>query len=90
MNDLPPLAWILLCAVVVIIIVMNLALVALVRYRNNLKFPAMPSRPQQSQPRMDTIVNILRDPFAGERRQLDELSGLVQDLDENKKPDSST
>ncbi len=90
MSDLPPLAWVLLCAVVVILVVMNLALVALVRNRNNIKIAAAPPRQARSQPRIDQIANVLRDPFAEERRQLGELSGLVHDLDgvENPKTDA--
>lgn len=87
MSELPPLAWVLLCAVVAIIIVMNLALVALVRNRNNIKFTAMP-RPAPPQPGLDNIVNVLRDPFSDERKQLNELSERVHDLDERNKPDS--
>lgn len=87
MSDLPPLAWVLLCAVVAIIVVMNLALVALVRNRNNIKFTAMP-RQAQSQPGLDTIANVLRDPFSDERKQLNELSKRVHDLDGINKPDS--
>ena len=86
MSELPPLAWVLLCAVAVIIIVMNLALVALVRNRNNIKFTAMP-RPAQSQPGLDNIANVLRDPFSDERKQLNELSERVHELDELNKPD---
>ena len=85
MSELPPLAWVLLCAVAAIIIVMNLALVALVRNRNNMKFTAMP-RAAQSQPGLDNIANVLRDPFSDERKQLNELSERVHELDELNKP----
>ena len=37
MTDLPPLGWFALCAVVVIIIVLNLSLVAFLRYRPTMK-----------------------------------------------------
>ncbi len=87
MNDLPPLAWILLCVIVAIIAVMNLALVALVRNRNKIKFTAMP-RPARSQPGLDNIAKVLRDPFSDERKQLNELSELVHNLDETKQPDT--
>lgn len=87
MKDLSPLAWIMLCGLASIIVVMNLALVILARNRNILKMPPKPSRSVQSWQRMGSMIKVLRDPFAEERKQLNELSGLVDELDENKKPD---
>ena len=87
MSDLPPLAWALLCAVVVILVVMNLALVALVRNRNNIKIAAMPPRQARPQPGLDNIAKVLRDPFSDERKQLNELSERIHDLDEKSKQD---
>jgi hypothetical protein len=86
MNDLPPLAWVLLCAVVTILVVMNLALVVLVRNRNNLKLPPRLSRPAQSWQKMGNLITVLRDPFAEERKQLDELSALVRERKEDGTP----
>ena len=82
MNDLPPLAWAALCAIVMIIVVMNLALVAIVRHRSALKITPRPSRQAQSMQNMGNMITILRDPFAEERKQIDELSGLIQHLDD--------
>ena len=85
MKDLSPLAWIMLCGLALIIVVMNLALVALARNRNILKMPPKPSRSAQSWQRMGNMIKILRDPFAEEQKQLNELSGLVDELDESKR-----
>jgi len=85
-NELPALAWAALCAVVVFIVIMNLALVALLRNKSSLKITARPSRSAKSWQNMGNMISVLRDPFARERQQLNELSERLHDL-EKKKPD---
>ena len=86
MRDLPLMAWVLLCALAVMIIIMNLALIAMVRKGSNFQAAIKLRRPKQDQPKIDDMVKVLRDPFAEERRQLEELSGLVHKPDEKDRP----
>jgi hypothetical protein len=87
MSDLSPLAWGAIILVVIVLVVMNLGLVAFLRYPPDLrKIKMRSSRSAQSWQNMGNFINVLRDPFKDERKQLNELSELVKDL---KEPESS-
>jgi hypothetical protein len=89
MDQIPLLAWIGIAIIVIITLVINISLVAMLRAG---KPPHLSGR----QPRVSGFVGtaqdlaklgkIMRDPFAGERGQLNELSRLVQRLDKPEAP----
>ncbi len=73
-----PLGWIGIIIIVVIIVVLNLSLVALLRNRNPMKI----TRPPRTQTGMTVqkLGEVIRDPFGEEKRQLSELSHLVDQI----------
>jgi len=80
MNDIPPLAWAAIIAIGVITVLVNLAMVLLLRDPSQMRNIKMP---RNDLPKIDMLktVETLRDPFRDERKQLNELSHLVQQLD---------
>jgi hypothetical protein len=79
MQNLSPLALIVIGLVIVIIMIMNIGLVTLVRYKPQLK---MKPPAGQDGLKMNRLVDVMKDPFGEERKQLDELSRLVSRLHE--------
>lgn len=76
MNDVPLLAWIAIVVVVVITLLINIAMIALLRNPSQLRNLKMP-RDQRQGIDMKKAVDTLRDPFRSEREQLNELSNLL-------------
>jgi len=89
MERIPLLAWIGIAIIVIFTLAINISLIALLRAK-------MPPRLSMRQPRvrgfidaaqsLTRIGNVMRDPFAGERSQLNELSRLVHGLDQRPEP----
>ncbi|MBE0696202.1 MAG: hypothetical protein IH586_04700 [Anaerolineaceae bacterium] len=84
MDHLSPLGWAAIGLICLIIIVMNVGLITLVRYKPKLN---MKPPPAQNGERMNRLVGVLKDPFGEERKQLKALSDLVEQLHEEKKID---
>lgn len=80
MQDISPLAWVFIIILVVVLVVLNVGLAAFLRYRPTLK---MKIRSTQDMKNASRLLEVMKDPFGEERRQLNELSGLVDSL---KKP----
>jgi len=84
MDRIPLLAWIGIAIIVVFTLAINISLIAMLRAKT-------PPRQSMRQPRVRGFIgtaqglakigSVMRDPFAGERSQLNELSRLVQGLD---------
>ncbi len=89
MDQIPLLAWIGIAIIVIITLLINISLVAMLRARTP---PHLTGR----QPRAGGFIGaaqdlaklgkVMRDPFAGEHGQLNELSTLVEGLE---KPERS-
>jgi hypothetical protein len=84
MDKLSPLGWAAVGFICLIIIVMNVGLITLVRYKPKLNMKLPPSK---NGLRMKQMVDVLKDPFGEERKQINELSGMVEQLHEKKKID---
>lgn len=77
MQDISPLGWAAIIFILVVIVIMNAGLIAFMRYR-----PTARPMPKQSRNLQDLnrIVEVAKDPFGEERRQIQELSKLVDHL----------
>lgn len=85
MNSLPPLAWIAIAAIVLITVGINYALFVLLRNRNNANEIAEKLRsrpPSQTARTIEQVKQVMQDPFRQEREQLNELSSLVNRLEQ--------
>lgn len=85
MDQIPPLAWILIALVVLITVAVNAGLIALLRKRTlgDEITRRLRERPPGRMPQsIRRFQEVLRDPFREERNQLNELSGLVSRLNE--------
>lgn len=78
MNDIPPLAYLCLGVVGIITVLMFAGLFSLLRTRPDFSKIKMPKG--KSAKDANKLVETIRDPFGEERRQLDELSHLVDGL----------
>jgi hypothetical protein len=78
-----PLGWAGIIFLVVVTLVLNLALFALLRNPTRFKV----NRPPRTQTGMTVhkLGEVIRDPFGEEKRQMNELSHLVEDLKESEK-----
>ena len=84
MERIPLLAWIGIAIIVIFTLAINISLIAMLRAKT-------PPRSSMRQPRVRGFIgtaqdlakigNAMRDPFATERSQLNELSRLVQGLE---------
>jgi hypothetical protein len=81
MLQLSPLALAAICLVAFIIVVLNVGLITLIRYKPQMKMK-MPSG--QNSIKLDRLVETLKDPYGEQRRQVDELSGLVSQWKEKR------
>jgi hypothetical protein len=81
MSHLSPLAWIGIGLICVIVVVMNVGLVAFLRYKPKLE---MKAPKQQDGLHMERMLEVIKDPFGEERKQINTLSELVEHI---KKPD---
>ena len=91
MEQIPPLAWVAIIAIIIIFVVINLGLVAILRDRSQFVQLARrlnTRRPSQTAQTVQHVKEVLHDPFKEERSQLNELSNLVSALKEpsEKKP----
>ena len=89
MDRIPFWAWVGIAIIIIITIAINVSLVAMLRAKTP---PRMSMRQQRrggfigSAQDLAKIGQVMRDPFARDRSQLNELSRLVQGLD---KPEGS-
>lgn len=89
MDQIPLLAWIGIAIIVIIILLINISLIAMLRARTP---PHLSTHQMRAGGLIGTaqdlakLGKVMRDPFAGERGQLNELSRLVQGLE---KPEGS-
>jgi hypothetical protein len=73
-----PLAWFGIIFILLVIVLLNLGLVALIRGRATFEIKRpMPRRPL---PTIHKFQDVLRDPFGEERKQMEELSHLVEKI----------
>ncbi len=86
MNDIPLLGYICIVAVGIITVLMFGGLFSLLRTRPDFSKIKMPKG--KSAKEANKLVEVIRDPFGDERRQLDELSHLVEGL--KSPPDSGS
>jgi hypothetical protein len=86
MRDIPPLAQAAIGLICLVLLITNLGLVFLFRHK-----PVLQTKPPKAQewPNIHRMVHIAQDPFGEERKQINELSGLVEKLDEKKNPASA-
>jgi hypothetical protein len=82
MNDIPAIAWIAIGMVIFVVVAMNAGMFLLLRNPSKFKLDRKAPRSSGSGKGMGNFVKVLRDPFAEERGQLQELSNLVQSLDD--------
>lgn len=83
MDKITPLAWIAIIAIVIITIGVNLLMVALLRSRAKMDEIGRQLRargPSRTARMIQDVREIARDPFQGDRKQIDELSKLVAHL----------
>jgi hypothetical protein len=89
--EIPPLAWVAIAILVLFTLAVNIAMIALLRAR---------TRPDQANRQLNPggfigaaqnlakMSEVMRDPFAKDQRQLEELAQLVRHLEEeSKNPD---
>ncbi len=92
MEHIPFLGWVCIGAIAVFILVINISLVILLLAKKPLRPPADQPRPPGfvgAAQDLAKMGKVLRDPFAKERGQLDELSQLVQGLNEPSPPEDT-
>jgi Tfp pilus assembly protein PilV len=84
MNDIPVIGWLGIACIGVMVVVLNIGLIGLVRYRPTMKLTARGkplSRSAQSWQNMGNMIEVLRDPFASQRSQMEQLSREVEKLE---------
>ncbi len=86
MDHIPPLAWVGIAFIAVITVVINLGMIAMLRSRKPYRARMPRSSPMAIN--LKKFREVLRDPFAEERKQLDELSNLVHRFPETPGEDS--
>lgn len=86
MENLSPLALATIGLLCLVILLMNVGLVALFKYKPTLNMKPPPTPKNQD---ANHVIDVMRDPFGAERKQIDELDRLVQQLDEEKKTATS-
>jgi hypothetical protein len=79
MENISPLGWAAVACIGVMFVVLNVGLIALLRTKPRL---IMKAPQEKNAPRPDQVLALMRDPFGPERKQIDELSGLVGQLGE--------
>lgn len=79
MNSIPPLAWAAIAIILILTLVINLSMFLMLRGRKQISARRPASRTAQN---LQRATNVLRDPFAEERKQLRELSNLIGHLQE--------
>jgi hypothetical protein len=94
MNQIPPLAWAAIAVIVLLTVAINVSMFTMLHAHR--KGVPSPSKRAKQRPgvtnNLRTMSDVLRDPFAAERAQLDELSSLLHqtepDASQNDKPKS--
>jgi hypothetical protein len=92
MNGLSPLGWLAVAIIVILTFGVNYALVLLLRSRDQAKRSGSGQLKGLNRG-LDTfsrLQEVMRDPFADERKQLNELSDLVSHLNEPHEPGDPT
>lgn len=79
MDQIPPLAWVAIVFIVIITIGVNVSMFDMLRDPSRLR-KEMRSRPSGTLGMMQKASDVLKNPFAGESQQLDELSKRVRGL----------
>ncbi len=93
MTELSPLAWAAIILIILVTVALNISLIFLLRGRNRAKDTSTQPRIRpatQTAQNINLALNTLRDPFREERKQLDELSGLMHGLRDAPAVDEST
>ena len=83
MNQIPPLAWIIIVLIILLTLAINFGLIALLRNRSmgdELARRLRERKPNHTAQSIKRFQEVLRDPFRDEREQLNELSDLVNRL----------
>lgn len=82
MDQIPPLAWVAIAFVLIIMIGVNVSMFNMLRDPNKLRKEARSRRASGTLGMMQKASDVLKNPFAGESQQLDELSKRVRGLGE--------
>jgi hypothetical protein len=86
-ERIPPLAWAAIGIIVLLTVVINIILVAMLVAKNPRSMNQRPPRGfATTAQKLAQSGEVLRDPFAKERGQLNELSRLVHNLDQPAAP----
>jgi hypothetical protein len=89
---IPPLAWVAIAIILLFTLAVNIAMIALLRAKARPDLTRRQPKPGGfvgSAQNLAKMGEVMRDPFAKERTQLDELSKLVRGLDDSKPADRS-
>ncbi len=79
-SRLSPLAWVLVAIIVIFTVAINIALIALLRAKTPPRLTRRDRSRLGASQELEKIGQVMRDPLGKERRQLNELSRLVEDL----------
>ncbi len=80
LSRLSPLAWVLIAIIVIFTLAINIALIALLRAKTPPRLPRHGRGTLGASQELEKIGQVMRDPLGKERRQLNELSRLVEDF----------
>ncbi len=75
-----PLAWVLIAIIVIFTLAINIALIALLRAKTPPRLTRRDRARLGASQELEKIGQVMHDPLGQERRQLNELSRLVEDL----------
>jgi hypothetical protein len=89
MSDIPAIAWVFIGIVLLVVMAMNVGLILVLKNPSKFKLEWRARRASRGPGAMGDFVKVLRDPFAQERGQLQELSSLVKELDQKAKQDQN-
>jgi hypothetical protein len=90
MSSVPTIAYIMIGVVVIGILALNVGLLLLLKDPSKFKLERRAPRSSRRPVDMGNFLKVLRDPFAQERGQLQELSSLVKELEPKKSPDENS
>jgi len=77
MQEITPLGWVSIICIGLIFLILNIGLVGFLRYKPTIKMKPPKTSDIQN---LNRMVEVLKDPFSEEKKQLSELSGLVDKL----------
>lgn len=78
MQDVSPAAWAFIICIAAVLIVLNVGLVAFLKYRPTIEKKSHTFHGAQN---MNRLIEVVKDPFKDERTQLNKLSELVSRLE---------